>query len=793
MPSSISDASAIATATLAAVRSSGPHAPARRLRPRSPPLSLPLNASNSIRIGGSSRKTSSESTLENANFFSPWRRVTPSTTSGMSVPISMLLALLVVTGEAAPAAAAAAAAIAVAAPRPSPSWSIPSPSWWLPSASAATAPATRIAAFSCAAPLASTAAGIASARGCGVRPSTHPRRLRRRSSAGTAAPIGSTGRSRALPPSLCRRRSTPGCCWSSSSLSREAPLPPSSSDHAPHGSSRSGWFGEGTRTAGAGGRTRGWYGEAGSRRLPGSHLGSSGANGSGRGGAKEAYRLPGGGGSGWNREREDGGDFLSGVVGFSSGGGGEPHDSTVVAGGRGRRGRGPTAMASALSERDAARLKEVGIMVEELERDAAGGAATAGLEAAPAGALRPPLIGTPGSDPEEETETAGMAEASSAHRASDSADFAGLLGGSGDGSGGGSRLDNASLRMSCGDPVFFSHLAELIEGVHRRSGGRKFLTHAEEMELGGKVQRYRGLIETQEKEEKKTGRKPPLREVARRSAGLSEEELAIVMQDGMEARQKLVVCNLALVVSLSNKYKRSHFDCGCLQTLIQEGTIGLIRAAERYNPDKGFRFTTYAIWWIEARLRVSVQTEERIIHVPMWIKNQYNTVIRSLPKLRETLGREPTSKELAAQVEIDTNSKVVVSAKRVEQLHNWVSFHRKHESLDVPLQMSSPLPPDFTTIEQGVKASEPSTESTSELEIQRDFLESCLCHDLSRIQRKILRMKVGLGGQKGKNRQEISRALKIPFNSIISEERKAFYKLRGLQRSGGYPSFGELK
>ncbi|CAN0281743.1 unnamed protein product, partial [Hapterophycus canaliculatus] len=112
-----------------------------------------------------------------------------------------------------------------------------------------------------------------------------------------------------------------------------------------------------------------------------------------------------------------------------------------------------------------------------------------------------------------------------------------------------------------------------------------------------------------------------------------------------------------------------------------------------------------------------------MIHVPMWVKNQYNTVIRSIPKLRESLGREPTSKELAAQVEIDTSSRVVVSAKRVEQLQTWVSFHRKHESLDVPLQMSTPLPPDFTTIEQGVKASEPSTESTSELEIQRDFLE----------------------------------------------------------------------
>lgn len=70
--------------------------------------------------------------------------------------------------------------------------------------------------------------------------------------------------------------------------------------------------------------------------------------------------------------------------------------------------------------------------------------------------------------------------------------------------------------------------------------------------------------QAQEKAEKDSGRRPRLRDVAR-SAGLSEEAFASVMQAGMEARQKLVVCNLALVVSLANKYKRSHFDCGCLQ------------------------------------------------------------------------------------------------------------------------------------------------------------------------------------------------------------------------------------
>eukprot|EP00903_Cladosiphon_okamuranus_P010089 g9556.t1 len=436
-------------------------------------------------------------------------------------------------------------------------------------------------------------------------------------------------------------------------------------------------------------------------------------------------------------------------------------------------------MAPSLAERDAARLEEVGMMVRELEEGAAstvaGVGAGAGAGAGTKSASRQPRSSRQGGD-------AGGGVDGGHTAAERRSEFVG-----------GMATGNAHLRMTCGDPVFFGELADLMRGLYRQSGGRKFLTHEEEMALGAKVQRYRRLIEAQEKAEKEDGRRPPLREVAKSSAGLPEDEFAAVMQEGMEARQKLVVCNLALVVSLSNKYKRSHFNCNCLQTLIQEGTIGLIRAAERYDPAKGFRFTTYAIWWIEARLRVSVQTEERMIHVPMWVKNKYNIVSRSIPKLRETLGREPTCEEIAAQVDIDTKSKVMLTPKRVKELQMWVAFHRKHESLDMPVDVGTRMPLDCSTIEHGVKAPEPSLESTSELEIQRDFLESCLAQDLSRIQRKILRMKVGLGGEKGKNRQEISRALKMPFNNVISEERKAFYKLRGLQRGGEYPSFEELK
>ncbi|CAM9779577.1 unnamed protein product [Ectocarpus sp. 4 AP-2014] len=712
---------------------------ARRIRPRSAAPPPPR-----VGGGGDGREACRQVYLKQAGggggAFSPaWTGGVSIPASGLSMSTALLLSLLAVSGAAAPAAAAAAAAaVAAAAAAPqSPPTTAPSPFSSTAFCSASPPPPLRV------------CVGVPSA----WRPASI-RRLRRRSNASSAA-RSTAGRSRA-PSALCSRRNSISCSWSTGT-----PPPPTPSLL---------WKGRRARSYG-GGRCLSAEGllPPRSRLRSRAEIGLTDDWSTG-----EASHRPEDGGAGWNCEWDDDMDLLTsfGFDGYggsgSYGDGSGPADTDASTGDD----------APSLAERDAARLEEVGIMVEELE-GSRGGSTAAGATAAVVGTARSVAAGdpSPSAPPAAARDDADIKELTRTARKGD------LTGGA---------MDSARLRMTCGDPVFFAHLAELMQGVHRQSGGRKFLNHEEEMELGETVQRYRGLIEAQEKAEKNSGRRPRLRDVAR-SAGLSEEAFASIMQAGMEARQKLVVCNLALVVSLANKYKRSHFDCGCLQTLIQEGTIGLIRAAERYDPSKGFRFTTYAIWWIEARLRVSVQTEERFIHVPMWVKNQYNTVHRSVPKLRKSLGREPTSEELAAQVEIDTNSKVVVTPKRVEELETWVSFHRKHESLDVPLEVSTPLPADCSTIEDGVKAPDLSTESTSELEIQRDFLESCLCQDLSKIQRKILRMKVGLGGEKGKNRQEISRALKMPFNNVISEERKAFYKLRGLQRGGGYPSFEELK
>lgn len=168
------------------------------------------------------------------------------------------------------------------------------------------------------------------------------------------------------------------------------------------------------------------------------------------------------------------------------------------------------AVASPLSERDAARLEEVGIMVRELEAgtggcgtaSAARGGTAAAVGRGGAGGVAPAAPQQPpsrerGDDDDDDDGGGGWGggpvdeKATAAEMREDFAD--------------GVETGSARLRMTCGDPVFFGQLAELMQGLQRRSGGRKFLTHEEEMALGVKVQRYRRLIEVRREEEKRSG------------------------------------------------------------------------------------------------------------------------------------------------------------------------------------------------------------------------------------------------------------------------------------------------
>lgn len=198
----------------------------------------------------------------------------------------------------------------------------------------------------------------------------------------------------------------------------------------------------------------------------------------------------------WDGEWDDDDlEFLSsfGFAGDSGDGHGHGSSGGVIGGTSWGEGAAEGTVPRSLSARDAARLAEVGIMVRELEAGTAAGDGAASVTTAPmasgpgAGAGTGSTPAAPRQSSSREEDDGGGGGAVDEKHAADAerrADFAG-----------GVAVGNARLRMTCGDPVFFGQLADLMQGLHRQSGGKKFLTHAEEMELGAKVQRYRQLIE----------------------------------------------------------------------------------------------------------------------------------------------------------------------------------------------------------------------------------------------------------------------------------------------------------